>query len=43
MTIEVPYGLNKANFKDDDFVIKDCKKIVVDQAEKIVTPLHILL
>ncbi len=24
LTIEMPYGLNQAHFKDEDFILKDC-------------------
>jgi hypothetical protein len=37
--IEIPYGLNKANFKDSDFQISECKKVVVNAEDKVVTPI----
>jgi hypothetical protein len=41
--IEVPYGMNRAQFKDQDFQITGCQKVVVDQEDKVVTPLQLLL
>ena len=31
VTIEVPYGLNKAQFKAEDFSIKNCNRINIDK------------
>jgi hypothetical protein len=41
--IEVPYGLNRAQFKDQDFQITGCQKVVEDQVDKVVNPLQLLL